>query len=400
MDFYIKNMKSRKNKTQKRAKKILEAEVVARYFGFVREAPGAVTKEDVRSVDGNCREKNYLDDNLFSAEEILAQVRKYRDDEKETIEPKLLYFTGSVTGPHRKHRKSGNNEIINLHMINVSESIAEATLIKTAQAILADAGIKKILVKINDVGDKDSQGAFIREATSYYRKNSDELNTHCRQLFKESLYSLMSRGKNQCLELHKSAPKPMDYLDEDARKKFGETLEFLETLDIFYEIDPMLIGDPNYSTHTVFEIINQEDGSVVAAGSRYDSLARKYGLKKDIPSVGMVIYLPKPKMSSEKILKKVDKARFFFLQISYEAKLKCLSIIDELRHAHLPVLHKIYRDKLSVQIAAAKKTNVDYLIIMGQKEALDDELILRDKENRSQQIVRRADLIGRLKKLK
>ncbi len=386
------------NKKTKEQKQILEAEVVAKYFGFTKENPESVTKEDIKTVAAICREKNYLDDNLFSIDEIFAQIRRHKDN-KDGIEPDLLYFEGSVTGPHKKHRKRSNEKMINLHMINVSGSIAEATLIKTAIAILSDHGIKKIVVKINDVGDKESQTAFIREATSYYRKNINELNSHCRQLFKEGLHILMNRGKNQCTSIHESSPKPMDYLDEESRKKFGEVLEYLETLEIPYEIDQMLVGDPNYSTHTVFEIINQENNSVVAAGSRYDSLARKTGLRKDIPSVGIVVHLPNPKKVSDRIIKKFDKARLFFLQIGYEAKLKCLSIIDELRKENLPVLHKIYRDRLSVQIAAAKKANTDYLIIIGQKEALADELILRDKESRSQQIISHKNMISHLKSL-
>ncbi len=386
------------NKKTKQQKNISEAEVIAKYFGFTKENPESVTKEDIKTVATICREKDYLDENLFSVDEIFAQLRKHKDI-KDGIEPDLLYFEGSVTGPHKKHRKRVGSEMINLHMINVLGSIAEATLIKTAKSILSDHGIKKILVKINDVGDKESQTAFIREATSYYRKNINELNSHCRQLFKESLYALMNRGKNQCTQIHEAAPKPMDYLDEETRKKFGEVLEYLETLDIPYEIDPMLVGDPNYSTHTVFEIINQEDGSIVAAGSRYDSLARKCGLRKDIPSVGITIHLPDPKIVSDRIIKKFEKAKFFFLQIGYESKLKCLSIIEELRQESIPVLHKIYRDKLSVQIAGAKKANTDYLIIMGQKEALADEVIIRDKESRSQQIISHKNLINHLKSL-
>lgn len=388
-------------KTEKKSQNILEAELIAKYYGFAKENPEEVTKEDEKIAASVCRQKGYLDEMLAPIEEVYALLRRYRDDKsKDMVEPSMSYHEGVAAGKHTKHRNKAGEEIINLHMINVGGSIAEATLIQTAKTILAENGVKNILVKLNDIGDKDAQTAFYREVTNYYRKNINELNNNCRQLFKESVHALITKGKNQCVSIHEQAPKPMEFLGEEARKRFGEVLEFLETLEIPYEIDQSILGEQNYSSHTVFEIIDKDSEKVVAAGTRYDTLARKCGLRKDIPSATVVINLKDPKTTSEKSIKKFDKTKFYFLQIGYAAKLKALGIIDELRRENIPVLHKTYRDRLSTQISSAKKADSDYLIIMGQKEALSDELIIRDKDSKSQVIVKRPDLIAYLKKMK
>lgn len=382
------------------SKSILEAQVTAQIFGFTYRKPDAVTKEDIQIVEDHKKDKKYVDDNLFPMEEIFASLRQYKEDKsKEMVNPRLMYTEGSAAGKHKKLRKKPGEEIINLHAINVPGSIAEASVIKAAESILSNHGIKKIKVLINNIGNIESQAAYTKEATSYYRKNIADLNSTCRQLFKESLHALITKGSGMCKEIHDEAPKPMEFLDDESRKRFSEVVEFLETMGIEYEIDQSILGDTNYSTNTVFKIIDEGTNKTVGAGSRYDSLARKCGLRKDIPSVGITINVPKPKKSKTRSLAKIEKAKFFFMQIGFEAKLHSLSLIDQLQKENVYVLHKLYRDKLSTQISSARKSSADYYIIMGQKEAMENDLIVRDKESHSQYIIDNRNIVDYLKKL-
>lgn len=384
-----------------KTKNFLESAVIAKYFGFKIIEPENVTKEDIKSGK-NCQEvKDYLDENLFPIEEAIAHLRRYKEEAgKDPIDPGFYYFEGSSTGSHKKHRKSNNEEFVNLHSINIEKGSGDALIIKTTEAILNENGIKNICLKINDIGGKESKTAFQKEATAYYRKNISELSAHCRQLFKEGIHALFNRGKNECTQIHEEAPKPMDFLGEDSRKNFSEILENIETLDIPYEIDPFQIGDPNYSTHTVFQFIDQDTDKVVAAGSRYNLLSKKAGLKAEFPAIGVTIKISKPKKITEKNLNKLNESKFFFLQIGAAAKLKALSIIDDLRKENIPVKHTLHKEKLSNQIAAARRSKASYFIIFGQKEALEDEVIVRDRESKFQKIISRKELPKHLKGLK
>lgn len=385
-------------RSKSKSKSILEAQVTARFFGFKNIDTIQVSKEDARITSDHKKDKDYLDDYLFPMEEVFTQLREYKE-QQEMVEPILAYYEGSGTGKYKKHRKGAGEEIINLQAINVRSSIAEAMLIKSAEAMLASHGIRKIKVLINNIGDLESQAAYTKEATAYYRKNIADLNATCRQYFKDSLHTLITKGSGMCKEIHDEAPKPMEYLDDASRKRFGEVVEFLETMGIDYEMDQSLLGDPNYSTNTVFQIIDLNTDKIVAAGSRYDSLARKCGLRKDIPAVGMLLNLPKPKKSTTRMINKIENANFFFMQIGFEAKLHSLNLIDQLRKENIYVLHKLYRDKLSSQISSAKKSPANYYMIMGQKEAMENDLIVRDKESHSQYIIDSRKIVDYLKKL-
>jgi len=371
---------------------------IAKYFGFEIEKPYPVTKDDIKTTKAAQKEVGYLDDILFPMEEALTILKNYKEEiGKESIEPKIFYYEGTAPGSHKKRRKKPGEEIVNLHIVNVDKSIADATLIKTAQVILEENGVKNICVRINNIGGKESQIAFLREATAYYRKNINEMDVNCRQYFKDGVYTLIKKGHKKCSAVHEEAPRTMDFLGDTTRKHFGEIIEFLETMNIPYEIDPFIVGDQNFSSHTVFEIIDCDTKKVVAAGSRYNMLYKKIGTRKEIPSIGMTINVPKPKTITKAAIDKIGKANVFFMQLGYEAKLNSLRIIDELRKEKISVKHKIYRDRLTNQISASKKTKSDFIIITGQKEAMEGTIIFRDKESKSQMVIDVNDLPKTLK---
>ncbi len=377
---------------------ILQSAVTAKYFGFNISKKITVKKEDIQTTKNAQKDVGYLDENLFPMEEAIAILKSYKEDlDNGKIEPLLFYSEGSFSGNHKKKRKKNNEEILNFHIINDPKSIADALLIKMAQVILAESGIKNICVRINNVGGKEAQNAFLREATNYYRKNINNMNANCRQFFKEGVHNLMSKGRKKCSEIHENAPKTMDFLGDETRKNFSQILEFLETMSIPYEINSFVLGDQNYSSHTVFEIVDLETNKIIGAGTRYNLLYKKIGTRKEIPAVGMILNVPEQKKFTERIITKIEKTQNFFAQIGYEAKLNSLNIIDDLRKNNIAIKHKIYRDRLSTQIAAAKKADSEILVIIGQKEAMENTAIIRDKDNKSQKIIHTKDLIKTLK---
>ena len=114
----------------------------------------------------------------------------------------------------------------------------------------------------------------------------------------------------------------------------------------------------------------------------------------------MTIFISKPKDSTGSVKNnQLSKARFYFIQFGFEAKLKSLEIIDLLREAKIAVSQSLSKDKLSAQLSSAEAQNFPYLLIVGQREAMDKTVLVRFKETRSQQAVPIAKLVEYLKKL-
>ena len=76
--------------------------------------------------------------------------------------------------------------------------------------------------------------------------------------------------------------------------------------------------------------------------------------------------------------------KVYFIQIGTGAKLKSLNVIETLRKARIPVLQALNKNKLSAQLGIAEKLNIPYVLIFGQKEAIEGTVIVRDMSNHSQ----------------
>ena len=140
----------------------------------------------------------------------------------------------------------------------------------------------------------------------------------------------------------------------------------------------------------------------IAGGGRYDYLGKALGSKKDIPAVGIaigvdrIIEAPWYNKLSPRISKK---PKIYFIQLGFDAKLKSLNVIEILRKGKIPIAQSISKDSLGIQLAVAEKMGMRYVIIFGQKEAMENSVIFRDMETRSQETVKLPKLLEYIKNL-
>ena len=158
----------------------------------------------------------------------------------------------------------------------------------------------------------------------------------------------------------------------------------------------------------MFEIIpeskTEDDNPLsLAGGGRYDYLSKMLGAKKDTPGVGAglgvnrIMSMPEYNFPCPRIVKK---AKVFFIQLSFDAKLMSFEVTEVLRKARIPVAHSLSKDSLGAQLGKAEKMKVPYVIILGQKEAMDKTVIVRNMDTRSQETVKIDNLATYLKKIK
>lgn len=323
-------------------------------------------------------------------------------------QPVMLYSYGPVYR-HDNPQRGRYREIrqFNLEVLGTEKSIADALVIKTAVAILEEAGAKNIIVDINSIGDKDSKPAYIKELTAYYRKHVSDLAPIDRERLKTNPLRILDSKDERTIKINENAPDSISSLSPSAKKHFKQVLEYLDQMEVAYRINKNLVRGLSYYSHTVFEIIEMGEGDetplALGGGGRYDYLAKVLGSKKDIPAMGMalgvdrVIEAPWYKKLEPRIMKK---PKFYFIQLGFEAKLKSLNVIEQLRSAHIPIMQSLSKDTLSVQLAIAEKSGVPYALIFGHKEAIDGTVIIRDMQNRKQEVVKLDKLIDHIKKLK
>lgn len=290
------------------------------------------------------------------------------------------------------------------------KSIMDALVIKAGITMLEEAGATNLSIDINSIGDKECRGAYIKELVNYYKKHMKDLPTVDRERLKTNPLRILDSKEEKTISINEGAPDSLSYLCASCKKHFKEVLEYLEEMGINYNLNKNLVRGLSYYTKTVFEIYTEskdDEGNIstiqVASGGRYDYLARALGSKKDVGAVGFsigvdrVINSPWYKKLSPRIIKK---PKMYFIQLGSEAKLKSLNIVETLRKAHIPIAQSLSKDSLGAQLAIAEKLNIPYALIFGVKEALDDSVIVRNMETRSQETVKLKKLLEYLKDLK
>lgn len=404
----MKRLKSKKTARSKRKKfaakncheilyKNLDwASETAAYFGFSPYHFPEITKDDRgKAAEVEKEERELVTGNLpfLNLPERISILRDYTERKLDKEPQPILISLSPNNSEHRILR-------FGLEIIGSEKSIADATIIKTVYEILREKGFGQMTVAINSMGDRESFGRFFKEFTSFTRKNLENLHPTCRQNVKKDPLCVLSCGHEKCSKLMESAPKPMNALSEPSRVHFKEVLEYIEILNIPYRIENTLVADRSFGCQTIFKILS-EDGDnckTVCSGARYNILARKIGFKKELPAVGARIEI-KDWNSKNICSKRVEKPLVCFVQIGFEAKLKSLQVIEMLRETKIPTYQSLSRDKLSSQLQIAENLKIPYTIIMGQKEAMENSVIVRGMANRSQETVSLAELPAYLKKI-
>lgn len=324
-----------------------------------------------------------------------------------TPQPVMLYHYGPVFR-HDNPQKGRYRQFyqFDIDALGSDKSIIDALVIKTAMTILAECGAKDLSVDINSIGDKECRGGYVKELTNYYKKNISLLPAIDRERLKTNPLRILDSKDPKTIIINEGAPDAISNLCHDCKKHFKEVLEYLESMEIPYTINKNLVRGLSYYTRTVCEIMltDPETGNkiTIAGGGRYDYLGKMLGSKKDVPAVGIsfgvdrVVEAPWYNKLHPRIQKK---PKMYFIQLGFEAKLKSLNVIEILRKAHIPIAQSLSKDSLSQQLAIAEKIGVPHAIIFGQKEAIENSVIVRDMATRSQDTVKITKLAEYLKSM-
>ncbi|MBL7045527.1 MAG: ATP phosphoribosyltransferase regulatory subunit [Parcubacteria group bacterium] len=326
----------------------------------------------------------------------------YTGPEIESAEVMRSYIAhgfAKLEQPTLFYSNTSDKEQVNfsLKVIGSKKTIAEAILLKTTLAILDELGISNTCVYINGVGDRDSTARYTKELNNYFRKHIEDLPGSVRQAMKKDLFLAYNDLFLRKHELCKGAPNTMQFLNEASRIHLREILEYLDGMGVRYEIDTSLIGSGNCHTKTFFEIREEpsedrKEYTVFASGGRFDELSRR-AFRQEIPAAGVTLTCERRGRVNKKYeAKKTKKPRVCFIQLGFDAKLKSLSVIETLRKSKVPVYQTLGYERLTDQLLLAQEMQIPYAVIMGQKEALDGAVVVRDLDTRSQKTVLIGDL--------
>ncbi len=289
---------------------------------------------------------------------------------------------------------------------NLGESgaVIDVQTIQLFYNILKDLHLKDLAVEINSIGDSQCRPYYKKLLVSYFRSRESGLCADCKRRLRENPLRILDCKEEKCHQVISQAPQMIDHLCEECHSNFKEVLEFLEEIELSYILNPYLVRGLDYYTKTVFEIIYQSPegkslGSLVGGG-RYDALSKLLG-SKPTPGCGGAAGIERiVAVLKEKNIKFAEPAppKIFLAQLGNLAKRKSLKLLEDFRKERIEVAESFGRDSLKAQLARANKIGVKYTLILGQREALESRILIRDMATGKQETVKLERAIKEIEK--
>lgn len=338
-------------------------------------------------------------------------------------QPLKLYYDGPMfryeqpqAGRFRQFNQVGF-EIIG----GEDDPIYDVQVILPLFRLLESLKIKKLTLRLNTIGCKVCRPNYRKKLQNYYKSKQKEICKDCQKRFAANPLRLLDCANPICVEIKKGAPGILDDLCSYCQRHFKNFLEYIEELSLPYELDPHLVRGLDYYNRTVFEIFteadsladpaagdkkqeNNKDGQAfnfaLASGGRYDYLFEMLG-GRVTPAAGGALGVERviEVMKGLKVnLPPRARAKVFLINIGDLAKKKSLLLLEEFLKSGIRVTESLGKNSLSAQLRAADKEGAPLALILGQKEAFKESIIIRDMKSGVQEIVPLKKVVAEIKK--
>lgn len=289
-------------------------------------------------------------------------------------------------------------------VIGEKNAVVDAQIIQISCNVLKELGLKNSMVEINSIGDAMCRPYYKKTLTGYLRNKDAALCPDCKRRVRENPLRILDCKEEKCAGVKAQAPQMVDHLCDDCKQHFKEVLEYLEEIEVPYKINPYLVRGLDYYAKTVFEIVQEgkdgENSAAVGGGGRYDSLVKLLG-GKDTPAMGCALGVDRIALAMKEAGMHFDqekRVKVFLAQLGYLGKKKSLKLFEQLREANISVAESFDRDSLKSQLKIADKYGAKLTLLLGQKEALEGSIILRDMETGKQESLRLDTAVAEIKK--
>lgn len=319
-------------------------------------------------------------------------------------QPLRLYSQGPVF----RHENPQAGRYRQFHQFNVEifgsrEPVTDAGIIQFCWVALEELGLKDLIVMVNSIGCSECRPQYRSQLLSYYRPRAKKLCHNCKNRFRKNPLRLLDCKEETCQEMAKNAPQSIDYLCPACHAHFKHLLEFLDETSIPYTLNTRLTRGLDYYEKSVFEIVSRENAgqqATLCAGGRYDKLVdllggRSEGVTGAALGLERIISLLK---ESRAKYPEPPKPKLFLAQLGDLGRKKSLKLFEDLRKAGFRTIESLGRDSIKSQLKIAEKFGVPLTLLLGQKEALDGDIIIRDMETGVQETVRMDRVIEEVKK--
>lgn len=318
-------------------------------------------------------------------------------------QPVKLYYTSPMfryerpqAGRTRQHTQIG------AEIFGESQPSADAHIITLASRLYRKLGLLGVTLQVNSIGDGACRPKYLGELTSYLKEHQSKLCEQCQSRISKNPMRVLDCKEKGCQPIIADAPQTLNFLCQACHQHFTGVLEYLDDLEVPYELNHKLVRGLDYYTRTVFEFYGGRAGaqSSIGAGGRYDDLVDQLG-GKPTPAIGFGSSLERITLEmSECGLEPPppQDVRVYVASLGEPARLASFRLIEELLDGGVGAAGAVDKNGIQAQLGRADRLGTPYAIIIGQKEVFDKTVILRDMTSGAQEMVPLEKIVAEVQK--
>ena len=303
----------------------------------------------------------------------------------EALPQKVCYLTSCY-----RYEKPQAGRLREFHQFGIecfgaASPLADAEMIALANQIFGELGVKDLHLELNSIGCPTCRAAYQEALREYFGAHKDDLCETCQERLERNPMRLLDCKSPQDKALAENAPVVLDYLCDECQTHFDRVKQYLDAMQITYQINPRIVRGLDYYTKTVFEFVADSIGAqgTVCGGGRYDGLIEEFG-GKPTPSLGFGMGLERLLLVMEAQgceFPSPASPDLFIVSMGDKATLKAMEIAKDMREEGFSVLYDLNERGLRAQMKYADKLGAKFNVVLGDEEIENGAATLKNMQS-------------------
>jgi len=384
---------------------------ISRVYGFNRvETPFL---EDVRLYENFYKNSPKLLHSLVTVEmagnkaalrsaflpSVLRAYYQYRLFDQPAINK--WFFSGPAVTAEEDGKQINSDFEFGFEVFGNFTHLAEAQVIGAVWELLKSLGLKDLSLEINNIGQEECQNTYENALQSFLSAKKYELCDECNEHLTGRVLNVFRCDNLDCQAIVSEAPTVLDFLDQDSHKHFTSILEALDELSVPYQLNPYYAGPDGHSkTNIVVKAKIKGETEIVGEGGYHEQLMQNlcgknitcFGFSGSAKKIYDILDLAKTEVSKDL------KSDVFLVPLGDLASKRSLRLFRDLTTEKISVYDSFGLSGVKNQLKQAEMYRAPIALIMGQKEAADEMVILRDVKSGMQEVISYDKIVEEVKK--
>ncbi len=329
-------------------------------------------------------------------------LRAYAQDKiYEKLPTSKWSFVGQTVTQDPKTLKLSQDMEFGFEVFGDFNHLTEAQAISVVWEFLAGFGLSDLVLEINNIGSTECQEVYSETLRGFLAAKKYQLCDSCNEHLAGRVLNVFRCDNIDCKAIVSEAPAVLDFLDETANKHFTNILEALDELGVPYQLNPAYVA-PNGHGQTNFSVSWRGRGQnvLIGEGGYHNALMQNvcgknlccFGFSGSLSAARKVLELAKVEVGRE------QKSDVFLVPLGELASKKSLRLFRDLTAQKISVYDHFGNLGVKNQLKQAEIFKAPIALIIGQKEAVDEMVILRDVKSGMQEIISYDKIVEEVKK--